>query len=104
MALKRGDAPEPVRPKETVDVPRLGEMVFRGLGLTDVWAITDRHKGAAALDHLLAATVVDAEDGAPLWSAEGWAALSLRDPDAYLVALKAMQRLNGLEAEANAGN
>jgi hypothetical protein len=104
MALTRSDAPEPVRPKQTVDIPRLGEVVFRGLSLTDVWRITEAHKGAAALDHLLAATAVDGQDGAPLWSAEGWASLSLRDSEAYMVALKAMQRLNGLDAEANAGN
>lgn len=101
--LQRADVRAPVLPKETVDVPELGgEVVVCGL-LLDPLLKRNGLSGGALVLHTLAAAVV-LEDGAPLFTYEQWDVWAAQHPEAAIRLFDVAQRLNGLNAQANAKN
>ncbi len=98
--LKKANIAAPVLPKETVDVPELGgEVIVRGLLLSERLALlSEAENGEAKLSSLLAATVVDA-DGAAVYDAQQWEEFGARHFAAALRLFAVAKRLCGLDAE-----
>lgn len=98
--LKKSQIPEPILPKEVVDVPELGgEVVVRGLLLKDRLALfQDSGSGHANLARMLASTVRDA-DGLPVFTVDEWEVFGSANFPAVAKLFDVARRLSGLDAE-----
>lgn len=120
MTVDRSTVKTPTLPKEVAQVPGIGEVIVRGLLMSEQMAIT-----AAALNEkaqpgetddqarlrarsmrvaLTLSKTVILDDGKPLWTAEEWDVFGSRNPDAALDIYNVANRLNGEDDEASEKN
>jgi hypothetical protein len=101
--LKKGDIKSPALPKETVQVDVLGgEVVVKGLLMTERIALFQKHEGAT-IAQMLAMTVIDGE-GKQLFNEQEWDVFGATHFAASLELFKVAKRLSGLDAEVEAKN
>lgn len=100
--INKANVPPPVLPKQVVDVPELGgEVIVRGLLLSDRVRIMNKARdGGVMVTDLLACTVVDA-DGQPVYSAKEWEEFGASNFNRSLELFKVSRSLSGLDAEVN---
>lgn len=102
MTISRDQIPAAgTLPVETMTVAELGEVIVRGKGLSDGVAITwaTRNDPAAIISATLARCVL-ADDGLPVYAAEGWDVYGHRHGDECARLFEAVRRLSGEDEAA----
>lgn len=105
-SLTRKTLQAPVLRKEAVPCPALGgDVVVRMLRLSERMALLDRLRADAGaryaqMAELLAVSVIDAETGAALMSAEEWDLWAAEHWDEAVAILEVAKSLSGFDAEA----
>lgn len=102
--VTKANVPAPTLPKETVTLEGVGDVIVRGLLLSDRLQLFGSNKdGRLRLSDLLAKTVTDAK-GEPIWDAEQWEVFGAANFKAALDVYQVARRLSGLDAEIAAKN
>jgi hypothetical protein len=114
--IKRQDVPDPVLPKETVEVEALGgEVVVRGLLLTEYLdlkasiaaaakgSVADRSGVHAVLPVLLAITVLDADEQ-PVFTQQEWQVFGAKHASQAIALFNVAWELSGFNQAAAVKN
>lgn len=106
-AVTRATLQAPVLRKQAVACPALGgDVVVRMLKLSERLALMERMRTGgeagryAQMAELLAVSVIDAESGAPLMSADEWDLFAAEHWQDALALMDAAKTLSGFDAEA----
>lgn len=86
----------PTPRKETIEIAGIGEVVVRGLMLSERLALIalEDSQGYRAVPQQLAYCVLDV-NGEPLMTAEQWDTWAAQNPEAWFDIVKAIRRLSG---------
>lgn len=113
MAVDRSQVQAPVLPKEVTEVAAVGEVIVRGMLLTDRMTLWDagqprpgetaeqaksRAESAIVPETLARCIVLD--DGMPLWSSDEWNAFGAGNPSEALRLFSIANRLSGGDTQA----
>lgn len=100
--LRRGELRLPTLPKQTIEVPELGEgaeVVVRGMTLSERLQLGSDVNSFASIARCLSWTVLDA-DNKPLMTFEEWDLWGASNVDAAMRIFSAVSRLSGQDEEA----